>query len=174
MKATVIILEGPDGSGKTTLANSLEKLFTQSGDAVWQWHYGPHDPNKSSIEEYLDPLVEWVNDFCDEEHNVLIVDRFHIGEMIYGPVLRGASRMSHDDKNRIDEYLEHIGALLLYVRPSRDVILQRFGARGDDLVKVAQLDDIIRRYDFTLSAHRGWATISERLSNLFHSLARFL
>lgn len=166
----VIILEGSDGSGKTTVAKNLESLYNSHGFNVEMWHYGPHSPDKTSVQEYLEPLIDWCEEQRDFAHKVLIIDRFHLGELVYGPVLRGFSQMTDDQYEYIEHYLDKIGAIRLYVRPARSVVLERFRQRGDDLVDIGKIMDIIGRYD-RLVAHSGkWTQVGGDLQNIFRAL----
>ena len=73
----VIILEGPDGGGKTTLARSLEKLG-------WIYkHEGPPPAGRDQVAHYLEIL----NDSIESPHNT-VHDRLWLGERIYGRIAR--------------------------------------------------------------------------------------
>ena len=59
-------------------------------------HRGPM--KGSVVEEYVAPLFKVAAD------ELLIADRWHVGEMIYGPIYRGISY--------VDSVLEHIESIL--------------------------------------------------------------
>ena len=63
----MIIIEGPDGSGKTTLAHALA---TRCG--LLYRHMGPPEPGMDHVEWYLERVGPYV------------WDRFHLGEETYG------------------------------------------------------------------------------------------
>lgn len=75
----IIILEGPDGSGKTTFANDLAAKF---GFRVA--HEGPPPQDSHPIQYYSDVLEQRRSEFPN-----WIFDRFAFGERIYGPWYRG-------------------------------------------------------------------------------------
>ncbi len=74
------IFEGPDGSGKTTLAKDLQRQG-------WHYHHEGPPPTvcPSLIEHYAQLLLN------APERTVF--DRLFLGEVIYGPILRGYDRI---------------------------------------------------------------------------------
>jgi GTPase SAR1 family protein len=72
----IILIEGPDGSGKTTLAN---KIIEELPYFEYR-HEGPPPKNE-------DPLVYYMRELYACKGN-LVIDRFALGERVYGPILR--------------------------------------------------------------------------------------
>lgn len=83
----LIILEGPDGSGKTTLARRL-----QAEHSFKIVHAGPpRHPlsEEATLRRYLLPVVA-----AHAAGKPVVFDRWHLGELAYGPVLRGGSTLT--------------------------------------------------------------------------------
>jgi hypothetical protein len=81
-----IILEGPDGCGKTTLAHDLQKWLNHHGAFPVNIHHeGPPPPKVKLLEHYGNVLLS------SDEHTIF--DRLALGELIYGPILRGEDRL---------------------------------------------------------------------------------
>ncbi len=86
---TAIIIEGPDESGKTTLATALLGYFgddaayvkSPAGRSPEWYHYFDSWVGKV-MEDTRKPL--WIFDRCPE-----------ISELVYGPVMRGFSRLNN-------------------------------------------------------------------------------
>lgn len=74
----IVILEGPDGGGKTTLARYLEQHH-----GFKYIHTGP-PRGEDLLEEYGYQL--WRATYDSQP---VVFDRLYLGERIYGPVLRG-------------------------------------------------------------------------------------
>jgi hypothetical protein len=47
-----------------------------------------------------------------------IFDRFHLGELVYGPLLRGSSGLSASDVTTLNGLLQSLGVLTILCRPS--------------------------------------------------------
>src|ERR1035437_10040840 len=69
-----IIIEGADKTGKTTLANAIVKGF-----GCKYVHFGK--PTKYPATEYAE--------YALSVNGNLVLDRFYLGELVYGPLLRG-------------------------------------------------------------------------------------
>lgn len=144
---TVFILEGPDGAGKSTLAQKIvDHLYRTGADTVQLWHFGPYTADHDPLVEYLDPLKNWRDTHDDQSVDHLIIDRFHIGEMVYGPIFRGKSKLEKRFRKKINEYLDEIGAVKIYMATPYDEVLRRFRERGDDFVREDQLYNIFHKY----------------------------
>lgn len=135
----IIILEGIDGSGKSTLATHIAN---QSPLPAYIEHRGPIKTNV--IEEYITPLFNVRSD------ELLIADRWHLSEMIYGPLYRGKTQVDWDTLTEIETVLDKLGALRVMVQPSLDTVTSRLESRGEDFLKA---DDVPLVY----AAYRGFS-----------------
>lgn len=135
----IIIIEGADGVGKTTAVNMLWRvIMLEQGVEPRILHRGP--PQR-------DPLLEYTVDLeFDELNEWTICDRWHWGELIYGPLYRNASLLSGAGHVAIDEFLARRGALLIHLDAPTDVVLERVRERGDDYVRLEDIPRIIREY----------------------------
>ncbi|MGH7974955.1 MAG: uracil-DNA glycosylase family protein [bacterium] len=69
-----LIIEGNDKSGKTTLANAIVDRF-----GCTYFHFGK--PTKYPATEYAEAALKSPGN--------IVYDRFYLGELVYGPLLRG-------------------------------------------------------------------------------------
>lgn len=132
----LIILEGPDGTGKTTLAGELEELI---GARVL--HRGP--PGQDVITEYARD-IQW---YQPGRGDHVVCDRWHLGEQVYGPILRGGSRFSRETFAHVEKVLQRRGAVLVVLTAPGGELRRRIGKRGDDLIGPERVDDLVHRYD---------------------------
>jgi len=79
----IILLEGADCSGKTTLGEEIKKAFCAE--------YVHHTQDTNSISEFSSTLNKAAA--RREAGGVTVIDRLWISEMIYGPVMRN---LTHD------------------------------------------------------------------------------
>jgi thymidylate kinase len=133
----IIVLEGPDKAGKTTLADAFARVLEKEG-SVARIHCGPL--RRHPLDEYLRQVLE----SC-RRYDHVVCDRLHVGEQIYGPMLRDGSKMSLAEENYIDMGLAAQGAQLIYVLPDEEVLVKRM-EEGDTLVNVDQVLEARRRY----------------------------
>lgn len=122
----LIILEGPDGSGKTTLANEFaDELGRSSSDVVKILHSGP--PTRHPIDEYLRPL----RDYRPGTGTHLILDRWHWGERVYPEVLGRKTELDLPAFRSIEAYLRRLGAIVVHCDLATTAeYVELYGRRG--------------------------------------------
>ena len=122
----IIILEGADGVGKSTLADALEAYHS---GPVLRVNNGPPPGDVPPYLHYssmLDDLVDMVN---DDKRLLIVVDRFHVGELIYAPMFRGTMDLSLDEARAIDYEIMSYGACPVHCWLPYDEIIRRQIAR---------------------------------------------
>ena len=141
----IIILEGPDGAGKTYLADKLrERYHKDTGQEacyihgrawkdVWRWHLG-----------MLRRAAH------EAERRLVIVDRHWISECIYGTVLRSGPGYSVAGQRALHRQWLHLGALYVLCVPDPEFIVSQHAALTlgrEELVKKTQhMRDVACRY----------------------------
>lgn len=120
----IFILEGPDGSGKTTLANQLSK---QTGYKVI------HRVQPKTDEEKTRMMNEYVRTIRTRKN--MIFDRSWYSEMVYGPVMRDASVIGYPQMYDIERQLMKAGAMIIYCTDSTEALWSRCQERGEDYIK---------------------------------------
>lgn len=120
----MILVEGPDGAGKSTLIKSLVE--------VTGFEVAPRVVSKDT-KAMLD-LKVWVEDNLDLGPHDAIYDRYRlISEFIYGPVLRSTQAPGFDDPDWVLHNLSHLyknDPIIIYCLPPLDVV--RHNLQGDD------------------------------------------
>jgi thymidylate kinase len=148
----IFLLEGPDLAGKTTLAQSIADMMReQYPNYIIHMHKrGPLHKDVNPMDEYLVPLHEMTRSMVRKADDprpreIHIIDRWHAGELVYGPILRGASRLSRAQFNYIELVLYTYGVTPIYVNSALPTLQQRYDVRGDSL-SWNQIESAYRAY----------------------------
>jgi hypothetical protein len=146
----IFVLEGPDLAGKSTLADELEKQYVDWELSVTRMKRGPLKPSQDPLTEYLVPLQDY------DGNGVWVLDRWHLGELVYGELLRGASRLSLAQAHYVELALRSLGGYPVHVTTTQEILARRYSARGDDLVNLEQLLAVRDHYNSLVFHHMPW------------------
>ena len=119
-----IIIEGVDGTGKTTLANKLSKF---TGFPI------KHRSKPESEEEkklMYKSYVESITSGTDE-----IWDRCWYSEMVYGPIMRDQTYIGFSEMYHLEKLLiQNGGGIIIYCTDSLPLIWRRLKKRGENYI----------------------------------------
>jgi thymidylate kinase len=128
----ITILEGVDGTGKSSHAAWLAK--EQNARIL---HAGV-PTHKHWFEEYIKPIVD------AEEGENLILDRWHMGEMIWPTIFNRQSLYKRPESFTIcNAMIDELGARLILVYRDIDAIATTLMLRGEQ----DQIDNVIKAQD---------------------------
>jgi len=139
MKIDRIIIEGCDGTGKTTIANQLARIYHPRFRII---HVGP-PKGKNNVTKYHDAINHY-NSLTNEKN--VIFDRFMIGECIYGPLKRGYYPYWI---RKLEEKIR-FNTILIILNASEELVKKRYD--GDFITE----DEIF----FVLNGYRNEFTLS--------------
>ena len=144
-----VALEGPDGAGKTTLAQKLAKrIEVESGCQAEVNHVGPPASFETVVDENLERRLSYV----PGKQQVVFV-RLHWGCPVYGPIYRpelnidGYGDLGPNRWKYIELSLAAIGAVTVLVTGDPDVLVARINERGDDYVDTKDIRQICETYE---------------------------
>lgn len=158
----MIILEGPDNAGKSTLLKQLlsldptlrilhrEKFRPEKGDTI----------GRSYLRALQPPDGDRV------QHGNSVADRFYASECIYGELFRGGCRMSEMEHLVLRAYLHSYGTLVVFCDPGNEKLLESWAERDQMYQDPMTITDAYRarlpiifrdfapviRYDYTEAA----------------------
>lgn len=172
-----IVVEGMDGSGKTTLVNNLVEFL---GDRAYPV------PGYNRVPAGLKPPMQrwWMEQLA---HNpvgqVVVHDRFFYPELVYGPILRGKVIMDESTQAYVQNFLRE-RAFLIYCRPKIEVI--KVGVTKEEQMTGVRekFHDLLQRYDevmieeaphyngrffrYDWTDEKGLVRLAQRLSGYFY------
>jgi hypothetical protein len=140
-----IIIEGADKTGKTTLSNAIIERF--GSEYV---HFGK--PKKHPATEYAEYALS--ND------GNLVLDRFYLGELVYGPLLRGKAGIDDVEFATIERILRKKQAILIQTTTNSKLANKRLlVSTQNEMVNTEQ----------NIRAARGFTEVGKR-SNIQHHI----
>lgn len=119
----IIIIEGPDGSGKTTLAELLSK---QTGYPVVHRTQPKTEEEKAKM---MDSYIELI-----KSGKNAILDRAWYSEMVYGPVMRDTSVIGYPAMYDLEKMLAKRGCIIIYCTDKPETLWRRATRRGEDYI----------------------------------------
>lgn len=170
----MVIIEGPDGAGKSSLASELCNKF---GFAYW--HAGVPQPNENVFETYTKVVLDAIRKDRD-----IVFDRLNLCELIYGEVMRDGDRF-YGDHGRvlIERLLRAQRAQFVVCLPPIEVVIKNWSFKrrerwdpekrtGDYVNAEDKIREIYRRYDEATKArqyHRYDYTIAGSFDRVMSS-----
>ena len=129
----LVVLEGCDGAGKSTLAEFLAKLL--NADIV---HCTAETPNDY---EFFDNIIS-----AAITKNI-IADRFCYGQFVYQE--KDERRLSKDDLRVLETHMLEADGKVILVTAPEDVIIARLASRGE--ATHMPVKDILSRFEKVMS-----------------------
>lgn len=138
----LIIVEGPDLAGKTTLVRALAEYLTRlhPSNTVTVRRAGP--PTSHPLDEYVTPLLG----YRPGRGQHVICDRWHWGERVYPKLLNRPTQYDDAVHRYVELFLQSRGAIVVNVTCDELTLRRRYASRGDGLVTVSQLGALRRAY----------------------------
>jgi thymidylate kinase len=156
----IVIFEGPDGAGKSTMIQAVAGQHIMHHrdvpieiveESISFWSRGPFPQDSDPWTEYVSPTSS-MNIGPD---SLVLIDRWHLGELVYGPIFRGQSRLSMEQRVWIEGYMKTLGAVMVHLTASLEELTRRLAERGDDMVTPEHLPAILSLYDrLTADGHQ--------------------
>lgn len=153
--AGLVILEGPDGSGKTTLADKLLEL----GVVDQKRHVGPPRAGENLFKTYQVML--------QTAPARTVFDRCFHGELVYGPTLRGQSLLTPAQARFLEFEAATRGAVMVWCDANLDVLRER--AKGDWLIEDLELlPQLAARYEYVRSQSKLAGIVYDSSEHTIH------
>ncbi len=139
----LIVVEGVDGAGKTTLIDSLASHSKRPF-----WRIQGLNPYRDSAP--LESFLRWLKTI--PPHVDIVCDRIPlISEPIYGTILRSFDRMEYLGAKEIDEFFQLPHLRIIYCRPSRYKLIDSVQKNPQLAGVVEHLDALLNQYDLRMA-----------------------
>ena len=127
----MIIIEGPDGAGKSTLVNHIRENTEFSVRK-------PYYPKKEQHAYYLHTGALYSGYF---------LERYYLSEVVYPRFKLNREPMEDWKQYQIEASLMQYSPVILYLRPDKETIIKNINTRGDDYVSEDEVDRMLVEYD---------------------------
>lgn len=138
----IIILEGADCVGKTSFAHRLQATFAAGAD-VRTLHRGA--PTADVVNEYTDDLLNYVPT-ADRSEPHYVLDRWHWGEEVYGPLYRGKSGFTNETFDVVERFLRDRGAFVVLLEADPKEIRRRMKETKEDFLQPEHVPYVLNEY----------------------------
>lgn len=139
----VIIIEGPDKSGKTTLTDALIKKFPGVLVKITDRPRDASSQQKNKIKKHYRSILNMI------AHSIgfrfIILDRFFPSEMVYS-IKRGYDAMNDPELIQMENMLKGGEHLLVFCNPGEETITERIRKEKDDYVTEEENILMLGRY----------------------------
>ena len=146
----IIIVEGPDGAGKTTRINQL--LAAHPG-STYQHFSNPKTPQEA--DDYWQVYAQAIK--ATDPNKVAIFDRSWYSDRVYGPIFRNRMEMLDLHVEMLEALVvKYGGGYVIYCTAPVNVLWKRCKERGETYVKtIEQLSDIHDGYEAVMKQDCG-------------------
>ena len=130
----MLIVEGMDGVGKTTLVD----YFVSNGMKKYHFDYDVKN---------MDLMIKYMR-ILKEDTGSLVLDRSFISEMVYGPVLRGKSKIDLEEYTKLLMAYKQVDTSVIYLTASIETLIARRLSDISDYNTIMQYYDLLnKQYD---------------------------
>lgn len=146
----IIIVEGPDGAGKTTI---IEQLMESHPGSVYRHFSNPK--TKEEADNYWKVYAEAVS--LADPAKVHIFDRSWYSDVVYGPIFRGRLEMDPMHVKMLEALVKtHGGGFVIYCIAPLKTLWSRCKQRGETFVlSKDKLDEVSRSYAHVMATQCG-------------------
>jgi len=142
-----VIFEGCDGSGKTTIQENMMDVIRHT----FMIHTSA--PFKGCGKDYYYSLLKEMTRFTDLLEQPVFIDRFHIGELVYGSIFRPETIDEQIELKMfaLEDELIKQNVKMVYVKANPKTIRTRLNNRGDWYIKESDIANILEKYETVLA-----------------------
>lgn len=133
---SLVLIEGCDKCGKSTLAR---ELYGRYGVPIVKFSQPKGDP----FVEYM----EFLQKHGQKRRGHAILDRFYLGELVYGPIKRGGSAISEEQARAIEDYLKTLNAVGIWASNTEENVVSNFRKDGESFLLESEAKAVLSGYE---------------------------
>lgn len=139
----LIILDGVNKAGKSTLANKIKEEFPEKEFIILKVSQ-PEIKNgvNQAINQYNE-MLDFIEINSDRNY---IIDRFHFGSFVYGPIYRGDNDFSYDDFYKLEERIMKLNYIFVLCISSESFMKKKFIEEKESFASLDKIKDEIRLF----------------------------
>ncbi len=147
---TILIVEGPDLSGKTYAIEKIAKHFN-SGFILKNTFKPKKLKDTAKIYNQYWSLLKLVAHYqVAKTDELIILDRFYPSQAVYS-YLRGRDDLEDPSILTLEDFCKKLGVKMIYLETDLQELETRYEIRGDEYIKKEQLRKLKERYDLFMS-----------------------
>ena len=129
----IVVIEGADGTGKTTVVENAIRGHTRAGDPEPRFIHNDASDHKLPGSLYRHYRAQLLDAVAFRANGVsTYIDRSFLSELVYGRLYRGRSRITHRQARRLERLADKAGIVLLGMTAGLDTRRLRIRARGEE------------------------------------------
>lgn len=156
----MIIVEGPDGSGKSELIRLLDRsrvTFKSLTGGIGGTSRGGWSTGKPPLAEFVSKVIEGLDHEAAQPGRRVAFDRFHLSERVYGPILRQKQVLDDPELQMLSGFLRDKRVPVILCLPAFEVTLANVEREGRERPSYQTREFLREAYEaFQLLA--PWAT----------------
>lgn len=160
---TVLIIEGSDASGKSTLIEALRKELKEFLVRKGSSFEHSKCTNEELFKKFEGLVLSSEYEITGEGSSIdylmpekIIFDRFIYSNYVYASLYEDYAILTANQRKDIEFWINH-EAVILYLTAPEEILKERLNNRGDDYVKAERIPAILEKYEEVL------ATVDEKI-----------
>lgn len=137
----IIILEGPDGAGKTTLADQLCTRYDL------RYHHEGPPPSGIDALEYYGHILEGERELIAGGAKGIVFDRLALGERVYGPIYREHDRLGENGWRVFQRLINAANAVQVMCLPPYQTCYESWSSGRNEMIARSKVDVFHRTYN---------------------------
>lgn len=145
----LIVIEGPDRVGKSTLVGECRRMISDAGRQVVSMHRGSPDPDSHPLHDYALPISVYTPASPGDRGTCSIIcDRLHLGDLTYGPIYRGECRQTAEMVHYTTALIDARGGVKVHMTSDPEIVIRRVKAEGEinSYLKIPDVHRVVDAY----------------------------